>query len=462
MKRGVLDNLNTWKVGCVKQNCERDNNHFLDIFQLRCEHTDPFDPTNRESKILDKEKSKKTPITVTEGSIFLPVTDRCIDIGETKDIDVEDLEYVLLGFQTRQFHKILNNPDLSLKVLREYIISGKNPTLRTILFSTPDYMGLSAERKEAKFKDTFKIGEIQSIISQLKAKFSLESLQEVNDFSALLGRYDEVPVKPSIHDIPKARKYIDYINSLPEGIKRNVKADGLSSIKSKFGIEDIIHLPDVGMLLSCYGMYNGFNKFYQDGFVPHFEPIWSGFRSRASFEAYVYPYTTEGILFCMNKRKVVDWLVANKLITDAPQSDDELFEFFIQLANQEKPREAIEFLLHTFSHLLISRASIYTGIDEQSCSEMVFPSTNAFFIYATSNINIGGFQYVFEHEMENWFESILYDVRECTTDPNCIHEKGACFACLYLPEFVCTDFNRHLDRDVFLGKFRYSKGFWST
>ena len=33
-----------------------------------------------------------------------------------------------------------------------------------------------------------------------------------------------------------------------------------------------------------------------------------------------------------------------------------------------------------------------------------------------------------------------------------INEKGACFSCMFLPEFVCTHFNQLLDRDVFLGE----------
>ena len=49
---------------------------------------------------------------------------------------------------------------------------------------------------------------------------------------------------------------------------------------------------------------------------------------------------------------------------------------------------------------------------------------------------------------------------ECTLDPNCLKEKGACFACLYVPEFVCGYFNKFLDRDVLIGKERYRKGFW--
>ena len=51
-------------------------------------------------------------------------------------------------------------------------------------------------------------------------------------------------------------------------------------------------------------------------------------------------------------------------------------------------------------------------------------------------------------------------MNDCVFDPTCIDEKGACFSCVYLPEFVCSHFNDFLDRDVFLGENRFKKGFW--
>lgn len=93
--------------------------------------------------------------------------------------------------------------------------------------------------------------------------------------------------------------------------------------------------------------------------------------------------------------------------------------------------------------------------------EKIFPKSAAIFIYSTSSINIGGLQFIFEHEIINWFENIRFDIKECTLDPRCLDERGACFSCMYIPEFVCYNFNQLLDRDVFLGKHRYKKGFWS-
>jgi len=59
-----------------------------------------------------------------------------------------------------------------------------------------------------------------------------------------------------------------------------------------------------------------------------------------------------------------------------------------------------------------------------------------------------------------WFREIKLELNECTFDPTCIFEKGACFSCMYLPEYVCSEFNKNLDRDVFLGSKRYKVPYW--
>lgn len=109
---------------------------------------------------------------------------------------------------------------------------------------------------------------------------------------------------------------------------------------------------------------------------------------------------------------------------------------------------------------MIRRSSIYTGLESDSCSELIFVNAGAIVIYSTSNINIGGFEFVFEHSLEDWLRDIEFDVEECTLDPACIFENGACFSCLFLQEYVCTEFNHHLDRDVFLGGKRFAVGYW--
>ena len=121
---------------------------------------------------------------------------------------------------------------------------------------------------------------------------------------------------------------------------------------------------------------------------------------------------------------------------------------------------ALKTLVHTLSHSLIKRSSLHTGLDTDSCGELVFVNFPAVLIYSTSPINIGGFEFVFENALFNWFEGIEMEIKECSYDPTCLHERGACFSCMYLPEYVCSEFNQFLDRDAFIGSIRYSKSYW--
>ena len=198
--------------------------------------------------------------------------------------------------------------------------------------------------------------------------------------------------------------------------------------------------------------------------MPHFEPHWLN-KAENKINIYAYPFQTEGLMIDLDKIKIVNWLIDNnKLIIDGEtitnriSSYDEAKEILFKL--EDSSYEEVKKLLHTFSHVLISRSSLYTGLDVNSCSEIIFPKSGAFVIYSTSNINIGGFKFVFENSLKDWFDEVKLDVYDCIFDPTCIQEKGACFSCLHLPEYVCSEFNEALDRDVFIGENRYDVGFW--
>lgn len=246
-------------------------------------------------------------------------------------------------------------------------------------------------------------------------------------------------------------------------------ADDYESFKNDYNISNIIYVPDIHLISASIGRIRGINKFYEDDFVPHFEPHWKN-KAENKINIYAYPFQTEGLMIDLDKIKIVNWLIDNeklvindKLITKRVTSYDEAKEILFNLEwnNEDSPYNEVKKLLHTFSHVLISRSSLYTGLDVNSCSEIIFPKSGAFVIYSTSNINIGGFKFVFENSLKDWFNEVELDVNDCIFDPTCIQEKGACFSCLHLPEYVCSEFNEDLDRDVFIGEHRYNTGFWN-
>ena len=227
------------------------------------------------------------------------------------------------------------------------------------------------------------------------------------------------------------------------------------------GIEEITYIPDIHIISSSIGVIKGINK-SDENIVPHFEPHWSN-PNRTEFKAYCYPYITEGIMIDLDKIKIVNWLIDNGFLKQKyPKTKSEAVNILLKLEKTNlQAYYEVEKLIHTFSHVLIRRSSLYTGLDSDSCSELLFPKNGAFLIYSTSNINIGGFLFVFEHSIFDWFNDVKLDINDCIFDPTCIEDEGACFSCLFLPEYVCCNFNEQLDRDVFLGSTnRYKKGFW--
>ncbi len=457
LERSNKDSLSTYRVSCQQPGCYKKRyKQRVDIFRFQCEHRDPM---NIDHCLLpDKPKGEMRPLTVTEGSIFLPVNYNQIDIPNTSGIELDDLEYILLGLYLGNIKKALEGrlPEVDLPNIQKCIKSYKDEQLKAQLtFALPDLQGKDADATERAWQTLWKIPFINQVIDDLKSKYKdLDRIQELNDFSCLIGKFgSEKGQRPVIYE--------EYLDGIEDPIKKDFKKRKYDKIKGTFSIDKIIFVPSVRIIQTCYGIINGVNAFYDPGFVPHFEPIWTGYRSRDKFEAYAHGYKTEGIAFIINKKIICEWLKANNFLDEIPATEEDTFDFFANLDESHPAFKPVKTILHTLSHMLIRRSSLYTGLDEMSCSEIIFPPAAAFFIYSTNSVNIGGFQYVFENELHSWFDDIIFDAEECTVDPSCITEKGACFACMYLPEFVCSNFNYDLDRDVFIGKTgRFSRGFW--
>lgn len=446
--RGSKDSIATWKV-------RAESKEPLDVFRLNCDHWDPFDFRSR--KVISEAKpAQQRPLTVTEGSIFIPVAHTSVDIPTAPDIELHDLEYILNGISLRKFDFLTEIVDtVNLKTIQESYSVYNNETAKKNSFRTnPLFKEKNEEEKEKFWRELNYIDRIEQVIKKIKEdypKSMLETLREINDYAALVGILDLERLK--------VNSYLSYLESINDQIVREEKSEDFREIKQKYKIYSIIHIPSVTLINSCFGIFNGINKFYEPGFVPHFEPMWAN-RSdpNKGFYAYCYPYETEGIVITLDKEALIQWLYDCKIIKDKP-SDPQ--EFFNALEVSSAEYKAVKTLLHTFSHLLMRNSSVFTGLDLQSYGEKIFPTSAAIFLFSTSSINIGGLQFVFENEVFNWFENMRFDVNECTLDPSCIRDKGACFSCMYIPEFVCSLFNQYLDRDVFLGKSsRFEKGFW--
>lgn len=414
----------TWKIRCSICGKEMDMMSF-------CNH--------RKFSLSSKDITKLKPINVNQGGIFRSIVKTTIDIPEyesSKDIDI-----ILLGAYLHYWDKYFDDDeDLTDDEIIEDIISYLNK-----LDEYPDEKSIKrAIRRGFCTEETFEIAKkIQKDIEELKKEYEFD-YSELNDYFILKERFseDEDTKNVNFHDIIKNDENL---------------LNDFDLFKKEIGINEVTYIPDIHMISSSIGVIKGINTSDENA-APHFEPHWKSYKDKDKFKSFSFPFETEGIMFDLDKDRLMNWLISNSEKTFDEEIPAE--EFLFDLDEDSVEYENLKTLIHTFAHVLINRSSLYTGLHSDSCGELLFPKSGSFLIYSTSNINIGGFSFVFENSLFDWFNNVKLEVNDCVFDPTCIDEKGACFSCVYLPEFVCSYFNEFLDRDVFLGENRFKKGYW--
>ncbi|HHY00967.1 MAG TPA: hypothetical protein GX531_06325 [Methanothermobacter sp.] len=435
--RTDIDAPITWKVECTE--CKKKGGKSFQILQYACNHK------IYGNKICDEPHRNFKPLVVMEGSVFNSVVITVVDVPKLEYNELlEYLDYIMLGIYLNRFESIFkeisSHGKVDLKKIDLYLKFKNDPNLQELIDSgmiNPEFITL--------------IDEMFHEIEKLKIEFKDFPLEDINDYLVLKGIFSD--------DKSNVTDFTDYIKSFDKNESIELEKNYIT-LKNSFGIGNISYISDIRLISSAIGINRGINRFYEAGFVPHFEPLWKD-RNRKTFKTYSYPFETEGIIFDLDKVKVVNWLINNKFLNiEHVNNDEEALDALFHIDEMSPAYEELKTLLHTLSHVLIRRSSLYTGLDSDSCSELFFVNTASFLIYSTSNINIGGFAFVFENSIFDWFRDAKLEVKDCVFDPTCIHETGSCFSCLFLPEYVCSEFNQNLDRDVLIGKKRYQKGFW--
>lgn len=419
----------TWRLKC--RQCDWED----DFMPFPCNHTEPYTKRN----LCDESPTPFTLINVRRGGLFKSCVKTIVDVKQVNN-DSEYIEEIIIG----HYFNLLSEFNFP----KEKEIKQMNNLLDLLKRYPPE------EREDAYAfipEESFiKAEELEENLKEIREKYDEFSLPEIMDYLILK--------EESLSDSS------EFLNmSLNSSFKKfyNISDEQYDNFKQAFGIEDVTYIPDIHLVSSSFGYIKGVNKFYEEGFIPHFEPHWIN-KDEGIFKAYAYPFETEGIIFDLDKVKLANWVIRNFAPErSAIDSEDEARDYLFNLIKSSKEYEGLKTLIHTFSHVLIKRSSLYTGLNSDSCSELLFPKTGSFMIYSTSNVNIGGFSFVFENSMFKWFNDIKLDIDECIFDPFCMEEEGSCFSCMHLPEFVCTEFNQFLDRDVFIGKTnRIKEGFW--
>lgn len=418
--------LRTWSIECV--DCLKEGiDSKRDVFSLFCSHKS----YGRLESNADPVKMR--PLTVRDGGIVSPANIKTVDF-ETHIDSVDSQNYVMLAIE----EGFLKMSDL-VKLLPE-----TDEDVRNIMDAVDLVYNLDSI-KYVKNSVSEAIKYINKSIEEVKKEYVDLDVDAICDL-LYLKRDSE------------SKTYSEYLNESHS--EDSLFYRKYNILREKYHIAEITHLNNIQLISSTYGLVYGPVKHYDKDYVPHFEPFWTNL-NRKSIYALSYPFKTEGIMVELDPSSILKWLKNNKIcnIDETAQKNPSLFLNRMSISSEEYRQ--VSRLVHTISHILIKKSVLFTGLDEDSYGELLFPSNHAFIIYSTSTVNIGGMDYLFKYHLPSWFSELDTDSCDCVFDPSCINDEGACFNCLYLPEYVCSNFNNELSRTSLIGNDdKDTYGFW--
>ena len=315
------------------------------------------------------------------------------------------------------------------------------------------------------------------LFSRKKAENPVGYAEWLSHFSFKLMQYDTL-------------KYAKRIITLEEAIQRQLDMDFIDSpeevtaLNKKMGITNMQVSCDIQIINCTYGYSrrvadpkNSTNKNCRLKLNAYDRT-----RDGTANLVYGVKLDTEGILFEISQRKIVEWLYENNIISEeqSPDLDDDVsvkkwfaqyvhsdvISMFGEIDDSEKITKNVFALLHSMSHAFMNAAGELSGLSSNSLTEIILVETASIFIYAQTSqgIPLGALSGMAESNYAFFLKKAFDEAKNCVFDPICTErDDTACSACLIIPEISCNHFNAELGR-----KYLYSidgvdnptVGFW--
>lgn len=293
----------------------------------------------------------------------------------------------------------------------------------------------------------------------------------------------------------KGRSFAEYLREDAPPGERAAMAGQWERLRSRYGIENIVHLPDLRVVLSTIG-YTRERRTPLDGLDTGDVPVkLNGFEDqndeslRGKSVLYAMSAQTEALLIRLDPCRVLEWCVKEagwerptpETLVSAPAARAHLLSLSqplilppsgIRKAMWRRPlQESAPFhLLHTVSHCLLGTARRHSGYEDKSLMEYLLPMDLSFLLYVTSvqNYTSGGLLSLFKHHLSAWFQDASLHAFTCAFDPLCSDRGGACSGCV---ETVlgCETFNHGLSRAYLhggavddAGSLVVERGYWTA
>ncbi|GAA6394335.1 hypothetical protein I4100191B2_18170 [Clostridiales bacterium] len=308
-------------------------------------------------------------------------------------------------------------------------------------------------------------------IAKVSNGLSVAIPEEYTPIAEAILEYDELLHAKVTLSLEEAANDVELIN---DGIKPDYR-----ELANRFGFSNVQMCSSVPIVFCSYGYTR------KEQFGDHIKL--RGFpREMEKRNIYAARLETEGVLFEIDRKRIIDWLLENRLISDSekPKSDSEydlkmwfldriqtgLITPFTEIddtSNKGKITKAVYTLVHSISHALIREAAEVCGLDKSSLSEYILPNIPAIFIYCANSqgFSMGALYSTFQSQFDKWLKHAKENSKKCIFDPLCINHDKACAGCLFLNEVSCKHFNKDLDRSYLCGYFdvlkqEKLKGFW--
>lgn len=143
---------------------------------------------------------------------------------------------------------------------------------------------------------------------------------------------------------------------------------------------------------------------------------------------------TEGILFEISQRKIVEWLYENNIISEEqlPDLDDDIsvkkwfaqyvhsdvISMFGEIDDSEKITKNVFALLHSMSHAFMNSAGELSGLSGNSLTEIILVETASIFIYAQTSqgIPLGALSGMAESNYAYFLKKAFDEAKNCVSD----------------------------------------------
>lgn len=315
------------------------------------------------------------------------------------------------------------------------------------------------------------------LFSKRKAEDPFGYVEWLGHFSFKLMQYDTL-------------KYAKRILTMEDAIQRQLEMEFVDfeeevhELNAKLGIENMQVSCDIQILNCTYGYTrkvadpkNSSNKQCRLKLNAYDKT-----RDGTANLVYGAKLDTEGILFEIDRKKIIQWLYDNDIILEEqlPDLDDEVsvkkwfaeyvhsevISMFGEIDESEIITKNIFALLHSMSHAFIKAAGELSGLSSNSLAEIIIVETASIFIYAQTSqgIPLGALSGMAETNYAYFLKKSFDETKNCVFDPICTErDDTACSACLIIPEISCNHFNAELGRKYLYsidGVEKPTIGFW--